>query len=401
MESLDLNIDNYNLPDILALFNLPTLFNEDDLKRARLAVLKTHPDKCKLPKEYFLFFTKAYRIIHQIYTIRHPATNEHYTERVERTPRASSAVPSLRCVGKDTLSAPYIPIDGGGGGGTAASAAAAVAAAKSVVDYGRLMRSEGYRPDATDEYSQSTHERMKKRLDEMMGVSTAGGGVGTKTTTPPLAKVSEFNKWFNEKFEQYRLKDEEAETGYDAWFRSTADNTATDTANDDTAEDDGGTWADKVKRLNQRKQELRNKYALVERTELEYAGDYGGRGGAGATGYDLTRERPQEYSSGIFGNLRYEDLKKAHTETVIPVTEEDYYKTKRFNNVNELQTFRDQSRRDLHRETSKAEQERIYEQSRIRQEEEDTRRAFILAKLDEISRDIHKKLYSDMFRLEN
>jgi hypothetical protein len=261
------------------------------------------------------------------------------------------------------------------------------------------MRSEGYRPDATDEYSQSTHERMKKRLDEMMGVSTAGGGVGTKTTTPPPAKVSEFNKWFNEKFEQYRLKDEEAETGYDAWFRGTADNTTADTANDDTAEDDGGTWADKVKRLNQRKQELRNKYALVERTELEYAGGGGGGSGNGA-GYDLTRERPQEYSSGIFGNLRYEDLKKAHTETVIPVTEEDYYKTKRFNNVNELQTFRDQSRRDLHRQTSKAEQERIYEQSRIRQEEEDTRRAFILAKQDEISRDIHKKLYSDMFRLE-
>jgi hypothetical protein len=390
MESLDLNIDNYNLPDILALFNLPTLFNEEDLKRARIAVLKTHPDKCQLPKEYFLFFTKAYRIIHQIYTIRHPVTDEHYTERVERTPRQSTntVVPSLRCVGKDTLSAPYIPIDGG--------AAAAAAAAKSVVDYGRLMRSEGYRPDATDEYSQATHERMKKRLDEMMGgTGTIRAGTGGGGNTGP-AKVSEFNKWFNEKFEQYRLKDDETETGYDAWFRGTG------TDNEDAAEDDdgGGTWADKVKRLNQRKQELRNKYALVERTELEYAGGGGGGGGGGA-GYDLTRERPQEYSSGIFGNLRYEDLKKAHTETVIPVTEEDYYKTKRFNNVNELQTFRDQSRRDLHRETSKAEQERIYEQSRMRQEEEDTRRAFILAKQDEISRDIHKKLYSDMFRLEN
>ena len=114
MESLDLNIDNYNLPDILSLFNLPTLFNDADLKRAKLAVLKTHPDKCQLPKEYFLFFTKAYRILHQIYTIRHPTTNEHYTQRVERTPRLStSAVPSLRCVGKDTLSAPYTPIDGG------------------------------------------------------------------------------------------------------------------------------------------------------------------------------------------------------------------------------------------------------------------------------------------------
>jgi hypothetical protein len=391
MESLDLNIDNYNLPDILALFNLPTLFNDDDLKRAKIAVLKTHPDKSRLPKEYFLFFTKAYRIVHQIYTIRHPATNEHYTQRVERTPR-TSAVPSLRCVGKDTPSAPYIPIDGG---------TAAASAAKSVVDYGRLMRAEGYRPDADDEYARDTHERMKRRLDEMMTGTTTTANGATKQNA--AVKVSEFNRWFNEKFEQYRLKDDEAETGYEAWFRSTSTDTDgqdEDGAHDNDAAVDSGSWADKVARLNQRKQALRNKYALGERQELEYAGDGGGGGGGGA-GYDLTRERPQEYSSGIFGNLRYEDLKKAHTESVIPVTEEDYYKTKRFNNVNELQTFRDQSRRDLHKQTSKEQQEQIYQQSRMRQEEEDTRRAFILAKQDEISRDIHKKLYSDMFRLEN
>lgn len=384
MESLDLNIDNYNLPDILALFNLPTLFNEEDLKRARLAVLKTHPDKSQLPKEYFMFFTKAYRILHQIYTVRHPATNEHYTEHVERTPRASSVVPALRCVGKDTLSAPYRSVDGGG-----SSASAAAIAAKSLVDYNRLMKKEGFQPDNTDEYGKETHERMKRRLDEMMT-----GTNGNKDT----AKVSEFNRWFNEKFEQYRLKDDEMETGYDAWFRSSSANDKDQDAH--TTEDtNGGSWQEKVARLNQRKQELRNKYALVERQELEYAG--GDLGGGGGGGYDLTRERPQEYSSGIFGNLRYEDLKKAHTETVIPVTEEDYYKTKRFNNVNELQTFRDQTRRDMHRMTTKEEQEQIYQQSRMRQEEEDTRRAFILAKQDEISRDIHKKLYSDMFRLEN
>jgi hypothetical protein len=390
MESLDLNIDNYNLPDILALFNLPTLFNDDDLKRAKLAVLKTHPDKCQLPKEYFLFFTKAYRIVHQIYTVRHPATDEHYTQRVERTPR-TSAVPSLRCVGKDTLSAPYIPIDGG--------TIAASAAAKSVVDYGRLMRTEGYRPDADDEYARDTHERMKRRLDEMMTGTTTTSHGATKQNA--AAKVGEFNRWFNEKFEQYRLKDDEAETGYEEWFRSTstdADGQDEDGAHDNDVTDDSDSWADKVARLNQRKHALRNKYALIERQELEYAG---GDGGGGGGGYDLTRERPQEYSSGIFGNLRYEDLKKAHTESVIPVTEEDYYKTKRFNNVNELQTFRDQSRRDLHKQTSKEEQEHIYQKAKMRQEEEDTRRAFILAKQDEISRDIHKKLYSDMFRLEN
>ena len=388
MESLDLNIDNYNLPDILALFGLPTLFNEDDLKRAKLAVLKTHPDKSQLPKEYFLFFTKAYRIVHQIYTIRHPAINEHYTTHVERTPRTGQ-VPSVRCVAKDTS---YMPIDGG----MAATAATTAAAAKSVVDYGRLMRSEGYRADADDEYSQGTHERMKRRLDEMMGAG--GGGTGGGRTGEP-AKVKEFNQWFNQKFEQYRLKDDEAETGYDAWFRDTGDTDAAAIADNNAAADDSGSWADKVARLNQKKQELRNKYALVERTELEYAGG-GGGSGSGAGGYDLTRERPQEYSSGIFGNLRYEDLKKAHTETVIPVTEEDYYNTKRFNTINELQTFRDQSRRDAYKQTSKAEQEHIYNTTRMRQEEEDTRRAFILAKQDEISRDIHKKLYSDIFRLE-
>jgi hypothetical protein len=381
MESLDLNIDNYNLPDILSLFNLPTLFNEADLKRAKLAVLKTHPDKCQLPKEYFLFFTKAYRIVHQIYTIRHPVTNEHYTQHAERTPR-NSAVPSLRCVGKDTLRDPYLSVD-------AAGNAAAASAAKSIVDYNRLMRVEGHRADADDAYARDTHERMKRRLDEMM---TGGGGGGNGSGA---AKVSEFNKWFNEKFDQYRLKDDETETGYEAWFRDTGDDAGTA---DNDADTDGGSWADKVAQLNQRKQALRNKYALVERQELEYAGG-GGAGGGG--GYDLTRERPQEYSSGIFGNLRYEDLKKAHTETVIPVTEEDYYNTRRFNSINELQTFRDQSRRDSYKQTSKAEQEQIYEQTKMRQEEEDTRRAFILAKQDEISRDIHKKLYSDMFRLEN
>jgi hypothetical protein len=378
MESLDLNIDNYNLSDILSLFNLPTLFNEDDLKRAKLAVLKTHPDKCQFPKEYFLFFTKAYRIVHQIYTIRHPVTNEHYTQYAERTPR-NSVVPSVRCVGKDTLRAPYLSVD---------AAAAAGTAGKSVVDYNRLMRAEGHRVDTAgdDAYAGDTHERMKRRLDEMM---TGGvGGDGTSAT----AKVSEFNRWFNEKFDQYRLKDDETETGYEAWFRGN------DGDADNAEDDNSGSWADKVARLNKRKQSLRNKYALVERQELECAG---GAGGGAGGGYDLTRERPQEYSSGIFGNLRYEDLKKAHTETVIPVTEEDYYNTKRFNSINELQTFRDQSRRDLYKQTSKQEQEQIYEQTRMRQEEEDTRRAFILAKQDEISRDIHKKLYSDMFRLEN
>ena len=56
MESLDLDIDNYDLLDILKLFKIQYHFTEQDLKNVKKSVLKTHPDKSKLDKKYFLFF---------------------------------------------------------------------------------------------------------------------------------------------------------------------------------------------------------------------------------------------------------------------------------------------------------------------------------------------------------
>tara|TARA_B110000483_G_scaffold243669_1_gene335198 strand:+ start:11200 stop:12048 length:849 start_codon:yes stop_codon:yes gene_type:complete len=70
MNNIDLNLDNYELQDLLNLFNLSYNFDEAQLKSAKKIVLKTHPDKSKLPKEYFLFFSKAYKIIYSIYEFR-------------------------------------------------------------------------------------------------------------------------------------------------------------------------------------------------------------------------------------------------------------------------------------------------------------------------------------------
>ena len=50
--NIDLNIDNYELDDILNLFKIDYDFNHDDLKRVKKYVLQTHPDKSKLSKEY-------------------------------------------------------------------------------------------------------------------------------------------------------------------------------------------------------------------------------------------------------------------------------------------------------------------------------------------------------------
>ena len=56
--NIDLNIENYSLNEILQLFQLDYNFGENELKQAKRIVLKTHPDKSKLPKEYFLFYIK-------------------------------------------------------------------------------------------------------------------------------------------------------------------------------------------------------------------------------------------------------------------------------------------------------------------------------------------------------
>jgi len=70
MDKVDLNVENYNLNEILELFKLDYDFNSSDLKKAKRVVLMTHPDKSKLPKEYFLFYTKAYKMLYYVFEFR-------------------------------------------------------------------------------------------------------------------------------------------------------------------------------------------------------------------------------------------------------------------------------------------------------------------------------------------
>ena len=63
----NLDIHMYSLKDLLELFNADYNMSSDDLKRAKKQVLMTHPDKSKLPAEYFLFYKKAFDIIVKFY----------------------------------------------------------------------------------------------------------------------------------------------------------------------------------------------------------------------------------------------------------------------------------------------------------------------------------------------
>ena len=76
MDELDLDIDNYNLHELLSLFKLTEGFTQDDLRSAKRIVYATHPDKSGLDKKYFLFFSKAYKLIVQVNEFKKKSTTQ-------------------------------------------------------------------------------------------------------------------------------------------------------------------------------------------------------------------------------------------------------------------------------------------------------------------------------------
>jgi hypothetical protein len=68
LNSLDLNIENYSREELYKLFGLQNaILTEQHMKEAKKLLLKTHPDKSNLDMKYFIFFSKAFDKIKQIY----------------------------------------------------------------------------------------------------------------------------------------------------------------------------------------------------------------------------------------------------------------------------------------------------------------------------------------------
>jgi hypothetical protein len=270
---IDLNIENYDLNDLLALFKLDFDFAAEDLKKVKKTVMQTHPDKSGLDKKYFLFFTSAYKIIFSIHEFRHKSSSK-----------------------------------------------------------------------------QSTEYTVEK--DE-----------GKELLLKKMQNKPNFNKVFNELFEKHRIKDEENENGYGDWLKS-----------DDNMDDRTTTMGQMNATFEQKKREVRD---LVPFQEIEEAG------GSGGGHFDLTREKPTYYSSSLFSNLQYEDLKKAHVESVVPVTQEDYLARPKYKSVLEMKSapeYNDTTPLSLLQANEYLQQRQSY------QNKNDVQRAYKLAKQDEVAR---------------
>lgn len=74
--NMNLNINEYSMEDITNLFQIPLLFNANDLARAKKIVSKLHPDKVPCSKRtkdtipIFRFFLDAYRTLQDIHEFR-------------------------------------------------------------------------------------------------------------------------------------------------------------------------------------------------------------------------------------------------------------------------------------------------------------------------------------------
>lgn len=284
---IDLNIDNYDLNELLNLFKLDFNFSTDDLKRAKLIVLKTHPDKSQLDKKFFLFFLSAYKILLSIHDFRFKSSNKQSTK-----------------------------------------------------------------------YTIEKDEEKELILDK-------------------LKVQPNFNKLFNELFEKHKIHDEDIEHGYGDWMKS-----------DENMDFRTTTMSQMNSSFEQKKREIKDIIPFQEIEEFEQSSNL----------FDLSRDKPTYYSSSMFSNLQYEDLRKAHVETVVPVTHDDYLQRPKFKNVIELQQHPDY--KDIN-PLSLSQANEYLKQRQSYQNKNDVQRAYKLAKQEETSRKANQEWMSGFKQLTN
>ena len=290
---IDLNLDNYELQDLLTLFKLENNFNINDLKNAKKIVLQLHPDKSGLDKEYFLFYSKAFRIIKSIYDFRNKKTE------------------SLNMN-------------------------------NSKIKYSA--------ENEDDDGKQLLVENLLKK-----------------------DKIN-FNKWFNETFDKINIIDEERKIGYGDWFKS---------------DDDLDILSGKIsltmmhQKIGEKKQVMSSIVKKDDIRETCYSSGYTELGG----------NAPESYGSDIFSKLQYDDLKVAHTETVVPVCDNDYKNTMKFNNAEALRNYRNTQNMRPMTDT----ESNLYKNNKTKiEDEKDVKLAYRLAKQDEEIENANKEWWANL-----
>jgi hypothetical protein len=171
-----------------------------------------------------------------------------------------------------------------------------------------------------------------------------------------------FNEWFNKEFDNTHIYNDKERKGYEDWLRNAP-------IENETVNDMRGMNM----YIDKKKKELRE-LSLIEKREVEEIWNTNSINAS-----DLSPDAPHCYDSDLFSQLSYQDLQKAHTESIIPITIEDFENKQKFNNVNEFISFR--NKQDIQ---PFQEGEKYLDNKRKKEEELSVRLAFNLAKQSEI-----------------
>ena len=192
---------------------------------------------------------------------------------------------------------------------------------------------------------------------------------------------AQFNSWFNEQFENFKITNDYEANGYGDWL-----------TNADVEEKEQTQKQDQCKDLNslhkiieEKKQILRTHNLVKKKNVCEFNN----------TNYcDLTNSKPEDYSSGLFSKFQYEDLKKAHTESLIPVTNED-----NITNYSSLEDIRNKRASQVINPLKREEATSLLNKSKEDENNISTARAYSLFKQDELNKQRNEKFWSNLKRL--
>jgi hypothetical protein len=189
---------------------------------------------------------------------------------------------------------------------------------------------------------------------------------------------AQFNTWFNEQFENFKITNDYDANGYGDWLTSKDDNN-----NEEIVKCKDMNSLHKI--IEEKKQIARTQNLVIKKDVCEFNN----------TNYcDLTNSKPEDYSSGLFSKFQYEDLKKAHNESLIPVTNEDIT-----NNYSSLEDIRTKRASQLLAPLKHDEAKSYLNKSKEDENNISASRAYSLFKQDELNKQKNDKFWSNLKRL--
>jgi site-specific recombinase XerD len=194
----------------------------------------------------------------------------------------------------------------------------------------------------------------------------------------------DFNDWFNVQFERNKISYENDIKGYGDWLKSQEENPL------DEAENQPMNMYEMKEAFDKKKAKARSQALIVKNdicelySPTQFASDLSGK--------------VEDFNSDIFSSLKYQDLYEAHTNSVIPINDEDYESVTKFSNVNEYMTYR--SSQDI-KPVSQSKALQFINNKNIQDENKSMSRAFELAKQSELAQKKNNDFWSNILCLEN